>query len=185
MKCFSSSFRVFIIQPLVAYVALNFHSAAWADFDDDACAQVAGTDAIHWEDVLGNYGYCEEIEYMVVTEELDGSFTLNGDGVSGGGCISNANYNFELSQDALSASGSETDTPVEMQLVRESTQECFMGHWTASSADYVGHFPISMFELEVQPETPSVPVTTLPAYLLFALSGLLALFGFSRVRASK
>ena len=33
--------------------------------------------------------------------------------------------------------------------------------------------------------TPSVPVPTLPAFLLFALSGLLALFGVFRVRASK
>ena len=31
---------------------------------------------------------------------------------------------------------------------------------------------------------PSVPVTTLPAFLLFGLSGLLALFGVFRVRAS-
>ena len=34
-------------------------------------------------------------------------------------------------------------------------------------------------------DMPSVPVPTLPAILLMAMSGLLALFGFSRVRASK
>ena len=37
----------------------------------------------------------------------------------------------------------------------------------------------------VDEPTPSVPVTTLPAFLLFALSGLVALFGIARVRASK
>ena len=39
--------------------------------------------------------------------------------------------------------------------------------------------------VEASPPQSSVPVTTMPMYLLFALSGLLALFGFSRVRASK
>ena len=34
-------------------------------------------------------------------------------------------------------------------------------------------------------DMPSVPVPTLPAILLMAMSGLLALFGFSRIRASK
>ena len=34
-------------------------------------------------------------------------------------------------------------------------------------------------------DRPSVPVPTLPTILLMVLSGLLALFGFSRVRASK
>ena len=34
-------------------------------------------------------------------------------------------------------------------------------------------------------DIPSVPVPTLPAILLMATSGLLALFGFSRIRASK
>ena len=34
-------------------------------------------------------------------------------------------------------------------------------------------------------DAPSVPVPTLPAILLMAMSGLLALFGFFRVRASK
>ena len=39
--------------------------------------------------------------------------------------------------------------------------------------------------VEASPPQSSVPVTTMPMYLLFALSGLLAVFGFYRVRASK
>ena len=176
---------VFITRSLLAFLVFSFHTVSWADFDGDACAQVAGTDAIHWEDTVGNYGYCEGIEYVDVTEEQDGSFTLNGTSVSNSDCIATDAYNFVLSEDALSASGSATESMVNMQLVRESSQACFTGHWIDAGDDYLAHFPISMFELEVQPETPSVPVTTLPAYLLLALSGLLALFGFYRVRASK
>ena len=175
---------VFITRSLLAFLVFSFHTVSWADFDGDSCAQVAGTDAIHWKDTLGVvYGYCEAIEYVYVTEEQDGSFTLQGYDVSDSNCIATDAYNFVLSEDALSASGSSTLSLVNMQLVRESSQACFTGHWNDGGDDYLGHFPISMFESEVQPETPSVPVTTLPAYLLLALSGLLALFGFFRVRA--
>ena len=48
-----------------------------------------------------------------------------------------------------------------------------------------GIFEIARAEDSGSGESSSVAVPALPTYLLFALSGLLALFGFSRVRASK
>ena len=120
-------------------------------FDADDCAQVAGTNAIHWKDAQGDYGFCEELEYLDVTEELDGSFTLIGTGTEGKDCISNFDYSFTIAKDRLSASGQDTITPHDMELVRTSEQQCFVGLWTAGDQVWVGHYSTSIFGITALP----------------------------------
>ena len=114
-------------------------------FNADDCAQVAGTNAIHWRDAQGDYGFCEELEYLDVTEELDGSFTLIGTGTEGTGCTESFDYSFTIAQNKLSASGRDTITPHDMELVRTREQHCFVGLWTASDEVWVGHYSSSIF----------------------------------------
>ena len=180
MKCFSSSLRVFIIQPLLASVALNFHSAAWADFDADDCAQVAGTNAIHWRDVQGDYNFCEDIEYVNVTEELNGSFTLNGTSTAGN-CAALFNYSFTVAEDGLSASGGDTDTPHDMPLTRSRGQACFVGRWTASDEIWVAQIPMSIFGVS----DPATPVPSLGLWQLGVLASLMGVAVWVRRRLSR
>ena len=120
-------------------------------FDADDCAQVAGTDAIHWRDAQGDYGFCEEIEYLDVTEELDGSFTLIGTGTEDKGCVLNFDYSFTIAEDKLSASGQDTISPHDMELVRTREQHCFVGLWTAADEVWVGHYSSSIFGITPVP----------------------------------
>ena len=171
--------RVEMIRPLLAFVALNFHAVAWADFDAGDCAQVAGTNAIHWRDAQGDYNFCEDIEYLDVTEELNGSFTLNGTSAAGN-CVNLFNYSFTVAADGLSASGGDTDTPHDMPLTRSPGQACFVGRWTAAGEIWVAQIPKSIFNVR----DPATPVPSLGLWQLGVLASLMGLAVWVRRRLS-
>ena len=169
---------------LFVLMALNFHAFAWADYNSDACAQVAGTNAIHWKDILGNYNFCEEIEYLDVTKEQDATFTLTNAGTSNGNtCIANFAYSFMVAADGLSASGQDTviGNEVAMELTREPHQQCFVGRWQTDSEIWLGHFSASMFGIRAS----ATPVPSLGLWQLGLLGGLMSLAVWARRRHSK
>ena len=153
----------------IHWFAIVACALAWpalaSEYNASDCAQVEGTLNIHWRNL--GAGGCTGIEYTDGTfaEARTGSIDMSGVGVSNNTCIGTDTYSFHVTGGGTALTGFASAVP--MVLVRGPGENCFVGHWTAGSADYLAHIAAAPFV------APSVP-TLAPAALAF-LAGALAL----------
>lgn len=111
------------------------------------CTDVAGTLDIFWEEVDGAVPACIGIEHTdgSLIDAADGAFSMNGVSASNA-CLAPSKYEFTLSGDHKTLSGSDTVYNVPMTLTLSSDGACFVGHWTlgpnafvATIWNFVGH----------------------------------------------
>lgn len=125
-----------------------FDAGSLSEFNQDFCAQVAGTLNFHWESVAGSAAPCTGIETTdgnVPDATATGSVSMNGVAVSDVACIGTSSYDLELSGDSLSLTGFDTQSEIPMTLTRLPGEACFVGHWIDGEDDYIGHLSAAAF----------------------------------------
>jgi hypothetical protein len=125
------------------------------EFNPESCETVEGTLDIHWEAVGGAYAPCMAIEMTdgTLADAADGTAAFKGVAVSDPKCIGMDVYEFAVSEDGLTLSGTAFASEVEVDMVftRLPDESCFVGHWVLRDQDYLGHIAAAPFGVVVSP----------------------------------
>lgn len=115
-------------------------------YNSEYCEAIADSLDIHWE-WINTETPCTGIEMTDGTEEdaSDGEINISGTSVTNESCIGTGIYNFTLSEDKLTLTGTDTLNEIEMTLTRYAHEDCFVGIWDDGEYEYQAHISADFF----------------------------------------